>query len=60
MSTPPRKPLPPRAPEMTGWVALRGPSGRLYGYLDPQSQTLELKRKGEQPERIDLARLLNR
>jgi hypothetical protein len=35
-------------------VPLRGPSGRLYGMLDPQTLTIEVKRKGEQPERIDL------
>ena len=43
-----------------GWVALRGPSGRLYGYLDPQTQTIELKRGGQQAERIDLKVLLKR
>lgn len=35
-------------------VPLRGPSGRLYGMLDPQSMTIEVKRKGEAAERIDL------
>lgn len=49
-----------RSQEPAGWVPLRGPSGRLYGYLDPQTQTIELKRKGEQPERIELGALLKR
>lgn len=54
-----RTKAPPPAPPL-GWVALRGPSGRLYGYLDPHTQTLELKRKGERPERIALSDLLKR
>lgn len=43
-----------------GWLPLRGPSGRLYGYLDPQTQTIEFKRGGQATERIDLAALLKR
>jgi hypothetical protein len=43
-----------------GWVALRGPSGRLYGYLDPATMIVELKRKGEAMERIDLKGLMLR
>lgn len=39
-------------------VPLRGPSGRLYGMLDPLTLTIEVKRKGERPERIDLKPLL--
>lgn len=53
----PKQPTPASPP---GWLPLRGPSGRLYGYLDPQTQTIEMKRKGERPERIDLTRLLKR
>jgi hypothetical protein len=34
-------------------VEVRGPSGRLYGMLDPQQQIIEFKR-GKQKERIDL------
>lgn len=49
-----------RGGERPGWVPLRGPSGRLYGYLDPHTQTIELKRKGEPAERIDLRALLIR
>jgi hypothetical protein len=55
------------APEMPvsggdrpGWVPLRGASGRLYGYYDPATQSIEVKRKGEQPERIALGHLLKR
>jgi hypothetical protein len=43
-----------------GWLPLRGPSGRLYGYLDPQTQTIEIKRPSKAPERIELATLLKR
>jgi hypothetical protein len=43
-----------------GWLPLRGPSGRLYGYLDPQTQTIEIKRPGKQPERIAIGDLLKR
>lgn len=34
-------------------VPLRGPSGRLWGMFDPQTQTLEF-RHGSQVDRIDL------
>lgn len=50
-----RKPPPPPPPAPPGWVPLRGASGRLYGYYDPQGQIIEVKRKGEAPERISLA-----
>lgn len=43
-----------------GWLPLRGPSGRLYGYLDPQTQTIEVKHGGQQAERIQLSELLKR
>lgn len=39
-------------------VELRGPSGRLYGILDRRTLILEVKRKGEPPEQIDLRPLL--
>lgn len=39
-------------------VELRGSSGRLYGYIDPQRMVIEVKRKGEQPETIDLSKYL--
>lgn len=35
-------------------VEVRGPSGRLYGMLDPQRLIIEVKRKGEKAEQIDL------
>lgn len=35
-------------------VEIRGKSGRLYGLLNPQTLTIEVKRKGEPAERIDL------
>lgn len=44
--------------ERPGWLPLRGPSGRLYGYLDPQTQTIEVKHGGQQAERIELRALL--
>lgn len=49
-----------RGDEKTGWLPLRGPSGRLYGYLNPQTQTIEIKRPGKEPERIELGTLLKR
>lgn len=49
-----------RSQEPQGWLPLRGPSGRLYGYLDPQTQTIEIKRPGKEPERIALGELLKR
>lgn len=49
-----------RATPPLGWLPLKGPSGRLYGYLDPQTQTIELKRKGEAAERIEIRELLKR
>ena len=41
-------------------VAVRGPSGKLYGYLDPQTLTLEVKKSGQAVEQIDLKPLLNK
>jgi hypothetical protein len=35
-------------------IPLRGPSGRLYGYLDARNLVIEVKRKGEPPEHIDI------
>lgn len=35
-------------------VEVRGPSGRLYGKLDPQTMVMEF-RAGRQVERIDLS-----
>jgi len=43
-----------------GFVELRGKSGRLYGYYDPRRQIIEVKRKGEPPEMIDLATIIAR
>ena len=37
-----------------GLVAVRGPSGRLYGMLDPTTLVIEFQRGG-QVERIDLS-----
>ncbi len=42
----------------TALIEVRGPSGRLYGRIDPTTLVLEVKRKNEQPELIDLKRLL--
>lgn len=36
-------------------IELRGPSGRLYGRLDLERLTIEVKRKNEPIEHIDLA-----
>lgn len=47
-----RKPPPPRTPP--GWLPLRGPSGRLYGYYDPVGQVIEFKRGGQEREQIKL------
>lgn len=41
-------------------VELRGPSGRLYGYIDPRRMVIEVKRKGEQAEEIDLRQYLSK
>lgn len=43
-----------------GWLPLRGPSGRLYGYYDPQTQVIEVKRGGQETERISLGELQKR
>jgi hypothetical protein len=52
--------MPVSGGDRPGWVPLRGASGRLYGYYDPATQSIEVKRKGEQPERIALGHLLKR
>lgn len=39
-------------------VEVRGPSGRLYGMLNLQTLVIEVKRKGEPPEQIDLRQWL--
>lgn len=39
---------------------LRGKSGRLYGYIDPQRMVIEVKRKGEPAEEIDLKQYLSK
>lgn len=39
-------------------MPVRGASGRLYGYLDPTTLTLEVKHSGKEPEQIDLKALL--
>lgn len=39
------------------FVELRGSSGRLYGRIDLKRMLLEVKRKGEPPEVIDLKAL---
>lgn len=47
-------------PARAGLIELRGPSGRLYGYFDPVTRELEVKRSGQPPERIDLKPLMER
>lgn len=39
-------------------VEVRGPSGRLYGRLNRETLQLEVKRKNDEPELIDLRPLL--
>ena len=41
-------------------VEVRGPSGRLYGRIDPQTLVIEVKRKNEPAELIDLKQYLQR
>lgn len=48
----------PAEPKHGTFVEVRGASGRLYGRIDPTTLVLEVKRKNEQPELIDLKRLL--
>lgn len=36
---------------------LRGPSGRLYGYIDLERMVVEFKRGGQAAETIDLSQL---
>ena len=43
-----------------GYEALRGPDGRLYGYIDAKRMIIEVKRKGEPAVEIDLRRYLDR
>jgi len=49
---------PSRPSEPTSFIEVRGPSGRLYGRLDVARMVLEVKRKGEPSEEIDLRRYL--
>jgi hypothetical protein len=44
--------------QQPAFVEVRGPSGRLYGRINPHTLVLEVKRKGEPPEVIDLRKLL--
>jgi hypothetical protein len=46
------KQQPPLRP---GLIPLRGPSGRLYGYLDTRRMVIECKRKNEAREEIDIS-----
>lgn len=41
-----------------GYVPLRGASGRLYGYIDPQTLIVEFKRKNEPAEQVDLKTII--
>lgn len=41
-----------------GSVPLRGPSGRLYGYLDPKSLVIEFKHGKRVAEQVDLKPLI--
>lgn len=43
------------APGDARLVEVRGPSGRLYGRLDPQTLVIEFKWSGKPVERIDLS-----
>lgn len=49
---------PPTPPPNPALVPLRGPSGRLYGILDRGKLTIEVKRKNEPAETIDLRQYL--
>ena len=49
-TTPKRQPTPPATPTR---LPVRGANGRLYGYYDPATHTLEVKR-GSSVERIVL------
>lgn len=49
-----RHPLPSTTPPTPALIELRGPSGRLYGMLDRGKLTIEVKRKNEPVETIDL------
>lgn len=35
-------------------IPLRGSSGKLYGYLDPQRRVIEFKRGGQERETVDI------
>jgi hypothetical protein len=37
-----------------GLVPLRGESGKLYGYFDPQRRVIEFKRGGQERETVDI------
>jgi len=46
-------------------VELRGPSGRLYGYIDPRRMVIEVKnprggKSGHETEEIDLRQYLSK
>lgn len=43
-----------RSAPPAGFVPLIGRSGRLHGYFDPKNLVIEFKRKGEEPEPVDL------
>jgi hypothetical protein len=40
----------------SAFVEVRGPSGRLYGRLDPQRMVIEFKHPGKPAETIDLTK----
>ena len=48
----------PPKPQPIAFIPLRGPSGRLYGYLDARTMIIEFKRGGQVAERIDLKPLI--
>jgi len=41
-----------------GHKPIIGPSGRLYGYIDPTTLIVEFKRGGQETERVDLKTLI--
>ena len=49
-----RRTLSSTTPPNSALIPLRGPSGRLYGMLDREKLTIEVKRKNEPAETIDL------
>ncbi len=46
--------------QQSAFVDVRGPSGRLYGRIDPATLVLEVKYRNQEPEKIDLRKLLIR